>query len=78
MILYTIAYTTLYTALEHALHTKSIALAGAADTKISTLASLSTTVSPQVDGYLLCSTYRCDLLAAGYTVSESTQKGKFP
>ncbi|EYC41765.1 hypothetical protein Y032_0557g3387 [Ancylostoma ceylanicum] len=48
-ILYTtlsiIPCTTLYTALEHALHTKSIALTAAADSKTATLASLSTTVS---------------------------------
>ncbi|EYC42170.1 hypothetical protein Y032_0541g3203 [Ancylostoma ceylanicum] len=70
----TIPYTTLYIALEHALHTKSIALTGAADTKMAVLASLSTAVSPQIGAYSLFSTFHCDLLAAGYMVSDSTQK----
>ncbi|EYC15597.1 hypothetical protein Y032_0036g3236 [Ancylostoma ceylanicum] len=46
--LYAFPYPTLYTALEHALHTKSIALTGAADTKMAMLASVSTAVSPHI------------------------------
>ncbi|EYC32876.1 hypothetical protein Y032_0002g1140 [Ancylostoma ceylanicum] len=72
--LYTIAYTTLYTALGHASHTKSIALTGAADTKMATLVSVPTAVPPQVGGYSLRSTYRCDFLAAGFTVRDTPQK----
>ncbi|EYC14860.1 hypothetical protein Y032_0001g410 [Ancylostoma ceylanicum] len=70
----TIAYPTLYAALEHALHIKSIALAGAVDTKMATLASVSTAESPQIGGYSLCSTYCCGFPSAGYTVSDSPQK----
>ncbi|EYC19374.1 hypothetical protein Y032_0024g1049 [Ancylostoma ceylanicum] len=72
--LYTIPYTTLCTAPEHALHTKPIALTGVGDTKMAMLASVSTAVSVHEGGYSLSSTYRCDLLAASYTVSDSTQK----
>ncbi|EYC00981.1 hypothetical protein Y032_0111g229 [Ancylostoma ceylanicum] len=60
--------------LEHTYHTKSIALTAAADTKMAMPASMSTAVSPQVGGYSLCPTYHCGLLAAGYTVGDSTQK----
>ncbi|EYC42157.1 hypothetical protein Y032_0541g3196 [Ancylostoma ceylanicum] len=67
--LYTISYTTLITALEHVLHTKSIAFTGAAGTKMAILASLSTAVSPHEGGYSLCSIYRCDLLAACYIMA---------
>ncbi|EYB93814.1 hypothetical protein Y032_0178g649 [Ancylostoma ceylanicum] len=63
---YTVHYCMRYT------HTKSIALTGVADT--ATLASVSTAVSPQVGCYSLCSTYHCDLQAAGYTARDSTQE----
>ncbi|EYC36622.1 hypothetical protein Y032_0874g2811 [Ancylostoma ceylanicum] len=41
---------------------------GAADTKMAMLASVSTAISPQIDGYSLCSTYHCDCLVSSYTV----------
>ncbi|EYC31053.1 hypothetical protein Y032_0004g1927 [Ancylostoma ceylanicum] len=73
---YTVFHTThyMYSALEHASHTKSIALNGVADTGMVTLISVSAAISPQVGGYSWCSTYRCDLLASRLHVKGSSSR----
>ncbi|EYC19272.1 hypothetical protein Y032_0025g1283 [Ancylostoma ceylanicum] len=46
-------------------------------TPLSRSTDVSTTVSLQVGGYLLCLTYCCDSPAASLTVSDSVQKWEF-
>ncbi|EYC22296.1 hypothetical protein Y032_0017g3267 [Ancylostoma ceylanicum] len=63
-----------YTVLGHVPHARPTSLRDATDTKTFAVPSAFTSISPQVDPYSLCSTYRCKCLANGYTVNDSPWK----
>ncbi|EYC25825.1 hypothetical protein Y032_0011g1407 [Ancylostoma ceylanicum] len=45
-----------------------------ADTKMATLGSVSTALSPQIGRSSLCSSYHCDCLAVDHTENDSTRR----